>query len=157
MACIKGTNLSIDADAGKIDVIAENQINIESGHDVYIGANSKVEIVGNESVNIGGTTINIVSESAAGDSSGGINLIATNYIDNNNDNIWNISNPQPWLEELETNLPSYILDPYAELGISKVLIQPASIFMGSASITMVAGQAANNTGHLVSAMVLDPD
>ena len=61
LAAITGASLDIDADAGIVDIKAQNQINIQSGHNVDIAANANVNITGNQSVNIGGTSVNIGS------------------------------------------------------------------------------------------------
>ena len=85
LAQINGESLNIDAVAGIIDIEARNQINIKSGHSVYIAAGEDVDIVCNRSVNLGGTEINIASlhvQDADGNDTGeiapvtGINLVA---------------------------------------------------------------------------------
>ena len=112
LASIKGANLNIDAVNGKIEVLAENQIDMKSGGNIYIAANERVDIVGNDSVNIGGTQINIGS-TQVGNSviMGGINLVAAAY------------------NEVENEVSS---------ALSKVLISPYKIEMGSAEILMKA-------------------
>ena len=78
LAAITGAALAIDAQAGTVNVEAENQINIKSGGTVGIAANENVNIVGNKAVNIGGTTINIGSYSSTpGSQLGGIHLVDT--------------------------------------------------------------------------------
>ena len=55
LAAIEGASLNIDAVAGTLEILAHNRIDMKSGGDIYIAANEKVDIVGNKSVNIGGT------------------------------------------------------------------------------------------------------
>lgn len=82
---ISGASLNINAETGNVDIIAETQINLMSGKDVYIAAGDTVNIVGNREVNIGGTTINMASSVIHGDTypdevgQGGIHLVSTNY------------------------------------------------------------------------------
>ena len=110
LAQIQGAGIAIDAEAGTVDITAKNTITIGSGKDVYIGANEKVDIVGNKSVNIGGTTINIASATTDPNGTGGINIVSTKYDDTN------------------TGVNS--------TSLSKVLIHPNKIEMGSADIIM---------------------
>jgi len=74
---IQGAKLDIDTEAGTIDMLAENRIDIQSGSDLYIAANDNVAIVGNNSVNIGGAQINIAADGSG--HQGGIHLVATDY------------------------------------------------------------------------------
>lgn len=74
---IQGAKLDIDTEAGTIDMLAENRIDIKSGSDLYIAANDNVAIVGNNSVNIGGAQINIAADGSG--NQGGIHLVATDY------------------------------------------------------------------------------
>jgi len=85
-----------------------------SGGNIYIAADENVDIVGNKSVNIGGTTINIAAGSADG-AVGGINIVATAY------NTTGIKNAYT----------------------AKVLIEPDSILMAGAKIEMLAGTGSN--------------
>jgi hypothetical protein len=86
LAQIYGAALNVDADQGIIDIIARNYLNLRAG-DVYIAANRRVDIVGNESVNIGGAELNFCSlneEDVNGPTGNiiptkGINLIAGTY------------------------------------------------------------------------------
>jgi len=59
LASIRGAKVISDAEAGTVDITGENEINIRSGNNLYLAANADVNIVGNRSVNIGGSTINI--------------------------------------------------------------------------------------------------
>lgn len=77
LASITGANLVIDAQAGTIDLLAENEINIKSGSDLYIAANDDVAIVGNKSVNIGGPQIKIAADGEG--HVGGIHLVTSAY------------------------------------------------------------------------------
>ena len=92
LAAITGAAIDIDAEAGTIDMKAATNISMRSGGDIYIAANSNVDIIGNKKVNIGGTEINlctlnekIVDEQGNLKNSGfkhettGINLIAGEY------------------------------------------------------------------------------
>lgn len=85
LAAITGASLDIDAEAGSINILAETEINLMSGQNIYIAAGDTVDIVGNKAVNIGGTTINMASCSIEGNGyegevgEGGIHLVATTY------------------------------------------------------------------------------
>ena len=91
LAEISGSSFGINADTGEIDIINETNINLMSGKTIYIAAGDNVDIVGNESVNIGGTTINIASAfvkdtngnivdgNNTSDKKGGIHLVSTIY------------------------------------------------------------------------------
>ena len=109
LAQIKGAAMEQDAEAGTINIKAENEINIASGGYLSLAGQS-VDIVGNDYVNIGGATINIASVTKEGitHSAGGINLITTD------------------ISDVNSTSPS----------ISKVLLSPSKIEMGSADIIM---------------------
>ena len=85
LASIKGAALEVDTVAGTVNILASNRIDMKSGGDIYIAANENVDIVGNKSVNIGGTTINIGSTTIINENNeqqtvmGGINLVAAAY------------------------------------------------------------------------------
>ena len=81
-----------DPDIGKIDIVGKTQINLTSGQNIYMRANDDISIVGNNTVNIGGSTINMASvyrdndgnevdadddESSASEGLGGIHLLAS--------------------------------------------------------------------------------
>ena len=86
---ISGASMDINADTGTIDILAETKINLMSGKNIYIAAGDSVDIVGNKSVNIGGTTINMASTHITSSDplspypeatgQGGIHLLASNY------------------------------------------------------------------------------
>jgi hypothetical protein len=86
--------LNVDADQGIIDILARNYLNLKAGN-VYIAANHRVDIVGNESVNIGGAELNFCSlyqedvNGTQGDliPTKGINLIAGTYSQKNDNSI----------------------------------------------------------------------
>ena len=108
LAQIKGAHLDIDAEDGNITIEAEKELLLRSngllklvGHDV--------NITGEQSVNIGGPTLNLGAAAANGTPSS-INLIATTY----------------------TSVGSSTGD----TNFSKVLINPKKIEMGSADIIM---------------------
>ena len=85
LASIKGAALEVDTVAGTVNILASNRIDMKSGGDIYIAANENVDIVGNKSVNIGGTTINIGSTTIINENNeqqivmGSINLVAAAY------------------------------------------------------------------------------
>ena len=76
LASIVGASLTVDAVAGTVSILAQNSLEMKSGGNLYIAANENVEIVGNKSVNIGGTRINLASCGAIKEQSG-ISLIAS--------------------------------------------------------------------------------
>ena len=126
LAAIEGASLNIDAVAGTLEILAHNRIDMKSGGDIYIAANEKVDIVGNKSVNIGGTQINLGSTTIDGSNvQGGINIVATAY----------------GTQDFE--------DAYE----SKVLIHPEEIFMAGAKLTIVTGST--QAASAVNAIELD--
>ena len=140
LAAIRGASLDVDAVAGTISLEAENRIDIKSGSDLYIAANNKVDIVGNKEVNIGGTTINIAAATTEG-TVGGINIVATRY-----DSVTDADNN---------------VDNTSTTSLSKVLIHPDQIEMGSANILMRGSNkiqiiTSRNTLSSTSAISLDP-
>lgn len=118
LAAIHGASLNIDAATGTMELLAENKLDIKSGGNLYIAADDRVDIVGNREVNIGGTTINIAASSDSGTvgSVGGINIVATHYN--------NVTNAATNLDNTNTDT------------LSKVLIHPEKIELGSADILM---------------------
>lgn len=84
---ITGASLNIDAATGTIDILGQTAINLKSGQDIYIAANDTVNIVGNNEVNIGGASINIISSEFVNNDGTyptpekpmGVHLIATRY------------------------------------------------------------------------------
>lgn len=105
LAQINGAALDINSADGEIKIKAVNNVDI---------ASADVNIVGNHSVNIGGTQINIGSTSGSSDAWGGINLVASSY-----DNI-NVNG-----------------------NVSKVLINPEKIEMGAAELELKASSQIN--------------
>ena len=79
LAAITGANFAIDSEAGTFDIWAQKSLTLKSAGTIYLGANQDVNIVGNENVNIGGTTINIASSDDTLNNLGGIHLTATKY------------------------------------------------------------------------------
>ena len=106
IAQIKGAAMEYDAQAGTVDITAENEINIATGGYLHL-TGENVEIVGNNTVDIGGTTINIASVTRDGTTygAGGINLVASS------------------VEGVTSST-------------SKVLISPTKIEMGASDIIM---------------------
>ena len=76
LASITGAGMEVDAENGKVDIYAQNELTLRSGNHIYIGANDAVDIIGNKSVNIGGTTINIAADASDNTTIGGINLVS---------------------------------------------------------------------------------
>ena len=64
LASITGANMAYDAEEGTVDIYGEHNIDIKSGGSIYIGANDHIAMVGNKTVNIGGSRINIISDDA---------------------------------------------------------------------------------------------
>lgn len=62
LASITGANMAYDAEEGTVDIYGEHNIDIKSGGSIYIGANDHIAMVGNKTVNIGGSRINIISD-----------------------------------------------------------------------------------------------
>ena len=112
LAQITGASLDINSETGDINILAENEIFMGSGGNIKIHADELVEIVGNKSVNIGGTQINLGSTSIDGTNvQGGINIVATAYGTQNFEDAYE----------------------------SKVLIHPDEIYMAGSQITMLTG------------------
>lgn len=113
LAAIKGSALNIDAVAGTMEILAENRIDMKSGGNIYIAANETVEIVGNKSVNIGGTTINIGTETVNNETvQGGVNIVATSYDGD-----------------------------FKNAQVARVKIEPEQILMAGSEIKMLTGTA----------------
>lgn len=99
---ITGANVGFDAEKGTVDIYGQFNINMTSGENIYIAAGSDIDIIGNNTVNIGGATINLASvykvqkvngeiaeDDDEGDKTGGIHLLAS-YIEwDNSKNDWN--------------------------------------------------------------------
>lgn len=131
LASITGAGLNIDTVAGTVDVEAENQINIKSGNNVYIAADERVEIVGNQSVTIGGGTVNIAGASnkingdaTSGWTNGSINLIGTG-----------VSFAKTAAKTAAAQIRDLISGDTSNL-ISKVLISPTKIEMGASTLEL---------------------
>ena len=134
LAAITGASLDVDAVEGIVNILAHNEINIKSGGDIDIFAKDNVNIVGNQAVNIGGTTINIGSATLDDGSTytGGINLVAASY--------------------------NEIGDKKGNASISKVLISPTKIEMGSSTILMKSNSRITlqaSTGTYANTSVID--
>ena len=133
LAAITGASLDIDAINGEVSILAHNRINMKSGGDIYIAANENVDIVGNKAVNIGGTQINIGSTTVNGSSiMGGINLVASAY------------------NAVGSNA--------GNASLSKVLISPTKIEMGSSEILMKSNSRITlqaSTGTYANTSVVD--
>ena len=88
LAAIEGASMNIDTVAGKIELLAQNEINIKSGGYLYL-AGENVDIVGNKTVNIGGATINIASltKGETTYASGGIHLLSSSTENNSNSQV----------------------------------------------------------------------
>lgn len=127
---IRGAGMDIDVAAGKISITAENKIYLGTGNILKLEGHD-VFIEGTNSVNIGGVTINIGSNSALSNEYGGINLIATGYNE-------------------DVNSANYGR-------AAKVLIKPTEISMYGSKISMAAGRVQNNVTTSVSGLLLDPD
>ena len=140
LASLSGASLDIDAVAGTIAILAQNQIDIQSGGNVEIAANEDVNIYGNKAVNIGGTTINIGSTTIEDTTiTGGINLVATAY---------------------NTSNFAGVTAAAGEPTISKVLIHPEKIEMTAADIYLKGGRkilsvASDGTSPGTSAIQID--
>lgn len=132
LAAITGASLDIDAINGEVHILAHNQIDIKGGN-IDIAADKNVNIVGNQAVNIGGTQVNIGSTTINGTTyMGGINLVAAAY-NAVGSNIGNAS-------------------------VSKVLISPTKIEMGSANILMKSNSRITlqaSTGTYANTSVVD--
>ena len=125
VSSIKGASFELDAEHGTINLLSENELNIKSGSKLYIAAGGEVDIVGNQSVNIGGTTINICSGVIVDEndvetpvSTGGVNIISSSI---------DTLNPE-------------------RTSLSGVFIQPTNIEMISSTIKMVSGLRNSNNG-----------
>jgi len=98
---------------------------MKSGGSLYIAANENVDIVGNKSVNIGGTKINIGTTSIDNTPyTGGVYIVATAYTNQND---------------------------FEHAYTSKVLIEPDEIYMAGSKITMLTG----STNAATNAIELD--
>lgn len=124
LAQIYGASLNLDADQGIISLLAENYISMKSGGNIYMAANERVDIVGNKSVNIGGSELNFCSlyerdeNGTTGDliPTKGINLIAGEYS-----------------QKDQANISKIIITPTRmEFGASEILMKSSS------SITMLS-------------------
>ena len=137
LAQIKGACMNLDVANGKIDILAENELNLASGHLLKLSGED-VQITGSNSVNIGGPTINIGSTvitngNSTATVSGGINITAA---------------------QLDRN---HIFNRY-DLTASKVLIHPDEISMYGSKITMGVGVLDDNEVLTESSVLsLDPD
>ena len=117
LASMEGAALNVNADDGEITIKAVNNVSISS---------ADVNIVGNRSVNIGGTTINIAAESNETNAAvGGINLVATKY------DTTNIANSQ----------------------VAKILIHPEKITMAGSIIEMYTGTASTTSAIKIDGTV----
>ena len=102
---IVGAGINYNAAAGKVEIFGGHNIDIQSGGDIFIGANQNIRMVGNKNVDIGGTTINLCTvvpridedgnptEEFASTAAGGINLIAgeSSVLENETPNVSKIS------------------------------------------------------------------
>lgn len=147
LASIKGASLNIDTVEGKVEILAQNTINMKSGGNIYIAANENVEIVGNKAVNIGGTQINLCSLYKKTINEDG-SLTATNEL----------------VETTGINLIAgeYRADGNYSNSTSRILISPHKIEMGSANIYMRGSNViqmitSRNTTSSTSAIEISPD
>ena len=78
LAAIKGASLSLDAKHGKINILAENELNIASGGLLKL-AGQDVKIIGNKTVEIGGPDIKIYAAdtNSTPDTTKGVHIYAT--------------------------------------------------------------------------------
>lgn len=154
LASIKGASLNVDAVAGTINIEAENRIDMKSGGNIYIAANEKIDMVGNKAVNIGGGTINIagstndIDGNSTGYTSGGINIVSAGLNFNKNAST-----------SIEQQVENAVADTTGS--ISKVLIHPDKIELGSANIIMRGANkiqiiTSRNTLSSTSAISLSP-
>ena len=154
LASIKGASLNVDAVAGTINIEAENRIDMKSGGNLYIAANEKIDMVGNKAVNIGGGTINIagstndIDGNSTGYTSGGINIVSAGLNFNKNAST-----------SIEQQVENAVADTTGS--ISKVLIHPDKIELGSANIIMRGANkiqiiTSRNTLSSTSAISLSP-
>lgn len=118
LAQIYGASLNVDADQGIIDVIARNYLNLRAGN-VYIAANHRVDIVGNESVNIGGAELNFCSLYEEDEDGTQGNLVETKGI----------------------NLIAGMYSQKDTAGISKILITPVRLEFASSEMLMKAASS----------------
>lgn len=158
LASIKGANMSYDAVAGTVDIYGEHNIDLRSGEHVYIAAGDSVDVVGNRAVNIGGATINIVANNTSnlegGYVTGGINIVSASAVGTN---LVDFTQSDSNIESNIANAVSSDSD-----SISKVLIHPNKIELGSADIIMKGANViqlitSRNTSTSTSAMELSPE
>ena len=112
LAAITGSSLSVDAESGEINILAQNTINIKSGNSIYVAANDNVDIIGNKAVNIGGARINIA---ALGNTvaNSGITMIA-------DANLYESLNGQYSDQEDESYILTHLVDliePYKDIAL----------------------------------------
>lgn len=127
LASMEGAALNVNADDGEITIKAVNNVSVSA---------ADVNIVGNKSVNIGGTTINIGSTSTLTEDWGGINLVASSYSD--------------------------VKGSTQSTTLSKVLISPQRIELGSSDIYMRGANkiqmvTSRGTSADTSAIEISPD
>ena len=130
LASITGAALNIDAEAGIIDIEAQNQINIKSGNSIYIAANENVEIVGNKKVNIGGTEINLCT-------------LAEKALDPVTNEWHYISNSEKAASGINLIAGAYREDENYASTVARVLLKPTKIEMGAAELELKAASTIN--------------
>lgn len=130
LASITGAALNIDAEAGIVDIEAQNQINIKSGNSIYIAANENVEIVGNKKVNIGGTEINLCT-------------LAEKVLDPVTNEWHYISNSEKTTSGINLIAGAYREDEDYASNVSRVLLKPTKIEMGAAELELKAESKMN--------------
>lgn len=130
LASITGAALNVDAEAGIVDIEAQNQINIKSGNSIYIAANENVEIVGNKKVNIGGTEINLCT-------------LAEKVLDPITNEWHYISNSEKTASGINLIAGAYREDEDYASNVSRVLLKPTKIEMGAAELELKAESKMN--------------
>ena len=110
LAQIKGASLDINAVDGILDLTAENEIRIRSGHQLYLAADDNINIIGNKQIDIGGANINI----AGGIESSNFDIISidtdifANRVNNKSRVYWFRYRDNQWtLDNVPINLDDY--------------------------------------------------
>ena len=123
LSSITGAGMDIDTNNGLVDIYGAHEIKLRSGEHIYIAAGDTVDIVGNKNVNIGGGSVNIAANSnEVGSVVGGVHIVSAGIDFSNNDSA------------IDNAIQSAINS--TNPVISKVLIDPNKIEMGSADILM---------------------